>query len=79
MANHYLCSNQRDDPLNVEVAKREVLEGVAARMAEAIESQGYGAVMTEDEATHGYYIMQRGPRYPIRYKNFPDFWYFVKS
>ncbi len=35
-----------------------MLEGVAARMAEAIESQGYGAVMTEDKANHGYYIVQ---------------------
>jgi hypothetical protein len=27
-------------------------------MAEAIESSGYGAVMTEDKAIHGYYLVQ---------------------
>jgi hypothetical protein len=30
----------------------------AARMAESVECDRYGAVMTEDEATHGYYIVQ---------------------
>jgi hypothetical protein len=46
------------DPLDVEEAKREVLEGIAARMAEIIECTSYGAIMTEDEATYRYYLVQ---------------------
>jgi hypothetical protein len=50
--------SNENDPLDVEEAKKEVLEGVAARMAEQIECNNYGAVMTEDEATHGYYLVE---------------------
>jgi hypothetical protein len=47
-----LFPSSKTDPPDVEEAKREVLEGVAAKMVE------YGAVMTEDEATHGYHLVQ---------------------
>ena len=61
--------SNENDPLDVEEAKREVLEGVATRMAEEIESEGYGAVMTEDEATHGYYLVQwRSEPYALQEK-----------
>jgi hypothetical protein len=50
--------SNENDPLDVEEAKKEVLEGVATRMAEQIEWSNYGAVMTEDEATHGYYLVE---------------------
>jgi hypothetical protein len=43
---------------HIEEAKREVLEGIMMRMAEIIECPMYGAVMTEDKANHGYYIVQ---------------------
>ena len=45
------------DPDDVEEAKADVLEGVATRMAEEIEEGQYGAVITEDEDTHGYYLV----------------------
>jgi hypothetical protein len=46
------------DPLDIEEAQREVLGGIVTQMAEAIQEGSYGAVMTEDEDTHGYYIVR---------------------
>jgi hypothetical protein len=53
-----LVLTSKTDPLDVTEAKREVLDGIAARMAKEIESSSYGAVVIEDEATHRYYLVQ---------------------
>ncbi len=46
------------DPLDVEKSQKEVLDGIMTRMADEIEEGHYGAVMTEDKNTHGYYASQ---------------------
>jgi hypothetical protein len=44
--------------MDLEQSQKEVLLGIMARMAEDIEEGEYGAVMTEDNNTHGYYLVR---------------------
>jgi hypothetical protein len=46
------------DPLDIEQSQKEVLEGIMTRMAETIKEKNYGAVMTEDDNTNGYYLVR---------------------
>jgi hypothetical protein len=46
------------DPMDIEQSQKEVLGGIMTRMAEEIEDGKYGAVMTEDDNTHGYYLVR---------------------
>ena len=46
------------DELNFVAARQEVLVGVTSQVAESISVGGFGAVMTEDESTNGYYIVK---------------------
>jgi hypothetical protein len=45
------------DPDDVADAQQDVLEGLTKRVGEEIIQGGYGAVLTEDEETHGYYVV----------------------
>ncbi len=45
------------DILDSEQSQKEVLGGIMTRMAEAIEEGNFGAVMMEDDNSHGYYLV----------------------
>jgi hypothetical protein len=45
------------DVLDIEQSQKEVMVGIMTRMAEAIEEGNSGAVITEDDDTHGYYLI----------------------
>jgi hypothetical protein len=50
--------SQNCDELNFVAARQEVLLSVTSNMAESISVGGFGAVMTEDESTNGYYVVK---------------------
>jgi hypothetical protein len=41
----------------IEQSQKEVLGGIMTKMAETIKEGNYGAVITEDNNTHGYYVV----------------------
>jgi hypothetical protein len=45
------------DEADIVAARQEVLVGITSKIAESISEGGFGAVMTEDESTHGYYVV----------------------
>jgi hypothetical protein len=55
------------DELDFVEARHKVLVGLTSNMAETISLGGFGAVMTEDESTNGYYV----PPLHIRTKRIP--------
>ena len=44
--------------MNFVAARQEVLLSVTSNLAESISVGGFGAVMTEDESTNGYYVVK---------------------
>ncbi len=44
--------------MDLEQSQKDVLLGIMTRMAEDIEEGEYGAVMTEDNQTHGCYLVR---------------------